>query len=122
MEAPGFNSREADYHLHGPGENGRDVPMLRRFAGSRPLSDGFHVYGVDWEPHQVQFRVDGKVTATITRFAYEGRGGRWAVFQRRHAIVLNIAVGNPWTGPPDANSRWPATMLIDWVRVSREAP
>jgi beta-glucanase (GH16 family) len=122
VEAPGFNSREAVYHLHGPDDKGRDVPVGRRFLASRALGDGFHVYGVDWGPRQVQFRLDGKVAATITRVAYEGRGGHWAVFQKPHAIVLNIAVGNPWTGPPDATSRWPATMLLDWVRVSREGP
>jgi hypothetical protein len=30
-------------------------------------------------------------------------------------------VGSPWTGPPDADSRWPATMLVDWLRVYRKA-
>jgi beta-glucanase (GH16 family) len=122
VEAPGFNSREAVYHVHGPDENGRDVPMSRTFVASRALGDGFHVYGVDWGPRQMEFRLDGKVTATISRVGYEGRGGSWDVFQKPHAIVLNIAVGNPWTGPPDARSKWPATMLVDWVRVSREAP
>jgi beta-glucanase (GH16 family) len=121
VEAAALDPRKAVYHLHGPDENGRDVSMARTFRRSRPLSDRFHVYGIDWGPREIRFRLDGKVTATITRFAYEHRGGRWTVFQRPHAIMLNIAVGNPWTGPPDASSKWPASMLLDWIRVYRRA-
>jgi beta-glucanase (GH16 family) len=121
VEIPGRTSRVAVYHVHGPDENGHDVAMSRRFVRSPTLAGAFHVYGIDWGPHEIQFRLDGKVTATITRFAYERRGGRWPVFQKPHAIVLSIAGGNPWTGPPDADSRWPATMLVDWLRVYRKA-
>jgi beta-glucanase (GH16 family) len=121
VEAPGFNARETVYHLHGPDESGRDVSMSRRFSAPRALGDRFHVYGIDWGPHKIQFLLDGKVTATITRFAYERRDGRWPVFEKPQAIVLSIAVGNPWTGRPNAGTRWPATMLVDWIRVFRKA-
>lgn len=29
----------------------------------------------------------------------------------------SVAVGGNWAGAPDASSFFPATMLVDWVRV-----
>ena len=32
-------------------------------------------------------------------------------------MVLNIAVGGSWAGPPDNTTSWPQEMIVDWVRV-----
>jgi beta-glucanase (GH16 family) len=32
-------------------------------------------------------------------------------------MVLNIAVGGNWAGPPDDTTVWPQDMVVDWVRV-----
>ena len=45
--------------------------------------------------------------------------GEW-VFDHPFYIILNIAVGGNFVGPPDASTVFPQTMLIDWVRVYKE--
>jgi hypothetical protein len=32
-------------------------------------------------------------------------------------MILNIAIGGWWPGPPDNTTVWPQEMVIDWVRV-----
>jgi beta-glucanase (GH16 family) len=39
------------------------------------------------------------------------------VFDKPFYFILNLAVGGNFPGPPDATTRFPATMLVDWVRV-----
>ncbi len=40
-----------------------------------------------------------------------------APFDQRFHLLLNVAVGGAWPGPPDASSIFPQTMLVDFVRV-----
>jgi beta-glucanase (GH16 family) len=73
-------------------------------------SAGFHVYGVDWEPATVTFLMDGKVIATA---ATPGS------MNTPMYMLINLAVGGPgsWPGPPNAQTHFPAPMVIDWVRA-----
>ncbi len=32
-------------------------------------------------------------------------------------MILNIAIGGSWPGPPDNTTVWPQQMVVDWVRV-----
>jgi beta-glucanase (GH16 family) len=32
-------------------------------------------------------------------------------------MILNIAIGGIWPGPPDNTTIWPQKMIVDWVRV-----
>ena len=43
-------------------------------------------------------------------------GGSW-VFDHPFFIILNVAVGGHFVGPPDESTVFPQTMLVDWVRV-----
>ena len=45
-------------------------------------------------------------------------GGRW-VFEHPFFIILNVAVGGNFVGPPNASTVFPQTMLVDYVRVYR---
>jgi hypothetical protein len=40
------------------------------------------------------------------------------VFDHPFHLLLTLSVGGPWAGPPDASTPWPATMLVDWIRVT----
>ena len=44
-------------------------------------------------------------------------GTTW-VFDAPFHLLLNLAVGGNWPGPADTTTPFPATMLIDWVRVT----
>jgi beta-glucanase (GH16 family) len=102
--------------IHGP-ETGarRGYALTAARHTTRPLSAGYHVYGVDWSPNRLVFTLDGVPYATQTP-ATLPRGSRW-VFNRPFFLILNLAVGGSWPGAPDGSTRLPARMLVDWVRV-----
>ncbi len=79
------------------------------------LSEGFHVYGLNWAPNFVQMTLDGVPYATYTPRSLSD-GQRW-VFNKPFFLILDLAVGGAWDGAPDATTPFPATMLVDWVRV-----
>ncbi|WP_295696316.1 glycoside hydrolase family 16 protein [Lapillicoccus sp.] len=85
--------------------------------GGASFSDAFHVFSADWTASGVTFSVDGHPTATRTRASF---GSAWT-FDQRMFLVLNLAVGGSWPGTPPATTTFPATMLVDYVRVSTSA-
>jgi beta-glucanase (GH16 family) len=80
-----------------------------------PLSAGFRVYSVEWEPKWISFLLDGSVYKTITP-ADLPAGAAWS-FKHPYFLLLNLAVGGEWPGSPHASTHFPAQMLVDWVRV-----
>jgi beta-glucanase (GH16 family) len=81
----------------------------------KPLSAGFHVYGVEWAPQRISFLLDGAIYKTITP-ADLPPGAPWP-FDHPFFLLLNLAVGGDWPGAPNASTQFPAHMLVDWVRV-----
>lgn len=121
MENVGHEPGVARGTLHGPGYSGADsigadfvLPAGRRFA------DDFHVFAVEWEPDVVRFFVDGTLYQTRTP-ADLPSGSRW-VFDHPFFLLVNVAVGGHWPGPPDATTVFPQQMLVDYVRVYRRTP
>jgi beta-glucanase (GH16 family) len=103
-------------HVHGP------WPAYPQGIGGaasapEPLSSGYHVYAVEWNPEQISFALDGKTYETVSRSQLPA-GYPWP-FERPNFILLNLAVGGEWPGPPNASTQFPARMLVDWVRVWR---
>lgn len=87
------------------------------------IANGFHTYGVIWTPDQIQYYVDSPahVFVTITR---PTPTSSWPFDQGASdpfGILLNLAVGGNWPGPPDAATPGVATMLVDYVRVYQPA-
>ncbi len=80
------------------------------------ITDQFHVYAVEWELGQIRFYVDGRLYHTATDWWSSG-GAFPAPFNQRFHMLLNVAVGGNWPGPPNANTRFPQKMEVDYVRV-----
>lgn len=126
MEIPGFGTPASRStwtgNIHGPakGNNGVDVKMDNIDADlGVDLSAGFHTYGMDWYADRIIWRVDGVEVGRVTKAEYEARGGDWTPFSGKweHYLILNVAVGNPWTGDPSASVPMNAEMKVDWVRA-----
>ena len=66
-------------------------------------------------PRAISFLLDGAVYKTITP-ADLPPGAPWP-FDHPFFLLLNLAVGGDWPGPPNASTQFPAHMLVDWVRV-----
>ncbi|MXG29881.1 family 16 glycosylhydrolase [Streptomyces sp. YIM 132580] len=75
----------------------------------------FHTYAVDKEPERITWSVDGEPYFTLTPDKLPAEQD-W-VFEQDMHLLLNVAVGGDWPGPPDNTTRFPATMTVDYVRL-----
>jgi beta-glucanase (GH16 family) len=116
MENVGFEPEKTHGTLHGPGYSGNN-PLTGTYTlpNHEAMSDDFHVFAVEWAPEVVRFYVDGHLFETRTVDSIPS-GKRW-VFDHPFYILLNVAVGGAWPGNPDGATPFPATMLVDYVRV-----
>lgn len=102
--------------LHGPGYSGAHG-ISKKFplpAGER-VNNAFHIYAVEWGPNDIKFFFDDKLVAERTP-ADLPAGTTW-VYNHPFFIILNVAVGGAWPGNPDATTKFPQKMLVDYVRV-----
>ena len=92
----------------------------------------FHVYTLEWEPGEIRWSVDGKLYQTQNFWwsCSDQEGGRglppndeselnpWpAPFDQPFFITMNLAVGGKFLGNPDATTKFPVEMVVDYVRV-----
>jgi beta-glucanase (GH16 family) len=117
MEYIGKESSTVYGTLHGPGYSGdKAVSRSVSLPESQRVAAGFHVFAVEWEPTQIRWYFDGKLYSTLTPRDIPS-GSRWA-FDKPHFLILNFAVGGKWPGKPDASTKFPQSMLVDYVRVT----
>ena len=99
--------------LHGPGyAAGEAITKSYDLIDDRFDTD-FHVFGIEWGPTYINFYVDDVLYNQITP---DDVTGEW-VFDHSFFIIMNVAVGGNFVGSPNANTVFPQTMLIDYIRV-----
>jgi beta-glucanase (GH16 family) len=119
--------------LHGPGYFGNTPLAYRAFFPAGIDVTQWHVYSVDWTHDNLIFKVDGKVTYSVTRTMVE-KYGRWA-FDNPKFIILNFALGGgypqgvnkvkvPYFGISTVSvskiKTGQAKVFVDWVLVTKE--
>jgi len=105
--------------IHGPGYSGsKGIGSPYTLPDGKKFADDYHLFAVEWEPQTIRFYVDDKLYATRTP-ADLPPGTKW-VFDHPFFIVLNLAVGGDWPGEPDVHTKFPQSMLVDYVRVYRD--
>jgi beta-glucanase (GH16 family) len=117
MENIGKEPDKIHGSLHGPSTtaNTSDLTSIFTLPAGQNFADDFHLYAVEWSPDTVRFYVDANLYATFGQSDWPA-GGKW-VFDHPFFIILNLAVGGDWPGPPDASTKFPQSMLVDYVRV-----
>ncbi|MAW94059.1 MULTISPECIES: glycoside hydrolase family 16 protein [unclassified Leeuwenhoekiella] len=99
--------------VHGPGYSaGQSVSKRYELENDR-FDTGFHIFGIEWGPEYINFYVDDVLYNQITP---DDVPGEW-VFNHDFYIILNLAVGGSFVGSPNAETVFPQTMLVDYVRV-----
>jgi beta-glucanase (GH16 family) len=83
---------------------------------------GWHTYGMIWKKGSVAYYIDDPnkpyVTYTNPESIAKFPGAVWPFDSGDSAfIILNLAVGGDWPGKPDANTPFPAELLVDYVRI-----
>lgn len=98
--------------VHGPGTDD-----TRLSVGAKDMGDDFHVYALEWSPTGMTYFIDGAQTNEITTWKQPVGAAFPAPFDQPFFIFLNLSIGGDWGGPPNAQTVFPATMLVDYVRV-----
>ncbi|WP_264061974.1 glycoside hydrolase family 16 protein [Mycolicibacterium hippocampi] len=126
VEIPGLGTPAARRgwtgNIHGPSDADNTVDVKLHHVGADlgvDLSQDFHEYGMDWYSDRIVWHVDGVEVGRVTQAQYEALGGDWTPFSGAwdHYLILNVAVGNPWTGDPDPSAPFQAQMKVDWVKT-----
>ncbi len=102
--------------IHGPGYSGvSGIGSAYQFPDKRAIADDFHIYAVKWKKNRIEWFVDGQSYQTITPNELP-KGEKW-VFDHPFFLLINLAVGGNWGGPPDSETPFPSEMTVDYVRV-----
>jgi len=126
VNAPGSPDWNAG-SIHGTGfigGNGQHSGLGVDYYFPNPQTAGsaFHTYGMMWAPGSVQYYIDdpSNVYAAFTPssliplddsavWPFDGGQGSF--------IIINVAIGGNWPGPPDGTTPFPSEMLVDYVRI-----
>ena len=107
MEVLGDDTRHYWATSHSVGASGRQIETQTRID-TMDLSSGAHAYGLLWTPQTINWFFDGRCVAQMPTPADA---------HEPMYLLLNLAVGGTWAGPPDPSTPFPATMYVHRVRV-----
>lgn len=80
-----------------------------QFRAQTPdLAENFHVYAVKWTADLIVWFFDGVQVASMPTPSDT---------HKPMYMILNLAVGGHWPGSPDANTVFPATLEVDYIRA-----
>jgi beta-glucanase (GH16 family) len=105
--------------IHGPGHFG-DNAISGRYESPRFLNEQYHVYAIEWDTNIIEWFIDDTLYHRVERDDLP-EGARW-VYNHPFFILLNVAVGGRWVGPPNEKTVFPQTMRVDWVCVYESSP
>ncbi len=116
MENIGSVTNRVHGTIHGPGySGGNGIGGSHTLPGGGAYADDFHVFAAEWETNRIRWFMDGQLYFTVTPASLPG-GSRW-VFTQPQFLLLNLAVGGNWPGPPDPSTVFPQRLTVDYVRV-----
>jgi beta-glucanase (GH16 family) len=107
--------------VHGPGfTGGTGLGTQYNFPSGQNAAQ-WHTYGMIWSPGSVSYYIDNPAApyATFTPSSISGFTGAIWPFDagQSNFILLNLAIGGSYPGPPDGTTPFPSEMLIDYVRI-----
>jgi len=109
--------------IHGTGFIGSTGLAQKYYFPGGQNAAQWHTYGMIWAPGSVAYYLDNPaapyITFTPASLAQAGLTGAVWPFDAGQGsfIILNLAIGGTWPGPPDASTPFPSEMLVDYVRV-----
>ncbi len=108
LESMGQDPRHMLMYLH-PKDPGAKAPNKEYRVRGPNLAEDWHTIRLDWAAGRLDFFVDGVRVWQVT--------GRHVPDEPMY-VVLNLAVGGDYPGPPDADTQFPATFAIDYLRIT----
>jgi beta-glucanase (GH16 family) len=107
--------------IHGTGfTGGTGLGTLYDFPSGQTAAQ-WHSYGMIWSKGSVAYYVDDPAQpyVTYTNASLSGLSGAVWPFDagQSNFILLNLAIGGDYPGPPDSSTPFPSEMLVDYVRI-----
>ena len=102
--------------LHYGGQFPNNVLSGEQYGVATDVTADFHTYVLEWDPAEIRWYVDSILFAVRNTW-FTTAAPFPAPFDQRFYILLNLAVGGNFPGPPDASTVFPVTMEVDYVRV-----
>ncbi len=93
-----------------------DFKLLDRWYSYWPGFDyaaDFHTFAVLWEPGRIRHYVDNKL---VMNQRFEWLHKNWETAGPAH-ILVNLAVGGSWPGPPSDPQDFPARLEVEYIRI-----
>ena len=113
MEYLGSNPTTVLGTVHGPGYAGGQSIGKNYSPPNTRFDNDFHIFGIEWGENYINFYVDDALYNQITPSKVPGE---W-VFNQSFYIVFNMAIGGNLPGPPNSQTSFPQTMLVDYIRI-----
>jgi beta-glucanase (GH16 family) len=108
--------------VHGTGFTG-DVGLgTKYYFPAGETAAGWHTYGMIWTPKSVAYYIDDPASPYVT-YTNPGslaglNGAVWPFDSGNSAfLIVNLAVGGDWPGSPNTTTVFPASLLVDYVRI-----
>lgn len=120
MESVGRLPNQIFGTIHGPGYSGGQS-YGQFYDLGRPAADDFHTFAVEWQPDKIVWYIDGIPYHQATPNDAFLQGKPW-VFNHPFYMLLNVAVGGNFGGPVGADTVFPQTTLVDYVRLYQARP
>ena len=125
LKGSGRNRIYGTIHYGGFGRLGQNTFTGETFDPSEDVTDGFHVYAVEWDATEIRWYIDDVLYAvqnSWNSFGPDASNPFPAPFDQNFYIIFNVAIGGNFPGPPNGGTVLPATMEVDWVRVYSGEP
>ena len=107
--------------LHYGGQFPNNVLSGEQYGVATDVTADFHTYVLEWDQAEIRWYVDSILFAVRNTW-FTTAAPFPAPFDQRFYILLNLAVGGNFPGPPDASTVFPVTMEVDYVRVYSGGP
>lgn len=108
LEILGDDAARLRMHLHPKDRSMRSIEKNYVRPDGETLASRWHTIALDWSPGKLVYFLDGRAI--------------WELVDQRVPdepmyLVMNLAVGGSYPGPPDQDTGFPATFGIDYVRI-----
>lgn len=106
--------------IHGPEFSGAQSISKEYSLENGRFDTDFHVFGIEWSPNRINWYVDDVLYLSLTPKDVEEETdgkGEWVFNDRPFYMILNIAIGGNLPGNPTAETVFPQSMIVDYVRV-----
>lgn len=108
LEVLGHETELARFHVHYLNEHG-EKESLGETAQVSDLSIGWQTIVLDWQPDRITWSLNGEELWRVTN--------PQAIPQEPMYLILNLAVGGNYPGPPSLDTQFPGQMEVDYVRI-----